>query len=410
MQTPEPLRVALIAHRFPVVSETFVIRLAADLAEAGHDLRVLATDCEAGPGEPAHDLVRAAGLEARTHRASLAGRMAPGRAWALTRDRRGAAPLALAALDRAAPRRALAVARLMAAQPPLDVAHAQFATLGLTAMRHRRYGTLRARALVVHLRGYDVTRHVGERGPRIYDALFRRAELFLANSEHFRGRAIALGCPPGKVIVVGSPIDTDRFAPPPGREPPEGRPLRLVAVGRLVEKKGLAHAIEAVARLRGEGRDVTLDILGDGPLRADLERRAGEGVRLRGAASAREVLAALHAADAALAPSVTAADGDQDGPVNTLKEAMATGLPVIGTRHGGIPELVEDGVSGLLVPERDARALAHAIARLMDAPGGWPRLGAAGRQKVVDRYDRRSILRATLAAYARALGEDGGRP
>ena len=137
---------------------------------------------------------------------------------------------------------------------------------------------------------------------------------------------------------------------------------------------------------------------------------AALGVRLLGAASSEEVLAALHRADAALAPSVTAADGDQDGPVNTLKEAMATGLPVIGTRHGGIPELVEQGVSGLLVPERDAEALARAIAHLMDAPGDWRRLGAAGRQKVVDRYDRKSILRATLGAYARALGQDGDPP
>ena len=174
-------------------------------------------------------------------------------------------------------------------------------------------------------------------------------------------------------------------------------------MGRLVEKKGFADAIDAVARLRGEGRDVRLDILGDGPLRADLERRAGEGVRLLGAASSDAVLAALHAADIALAPSVTAADGDQDGPVNTLKEAMATGLPVVATRHGGIPELVEDGVSGLLVPERDPEALARAIARLMDAPGDWPRLGAAGRRKVVALHDHRSILRATLSAYARAL-------
>ncbi len=386
---PDPLRVALLTHRFPVVSETFVIRLAADLAGAGCDLRVLAADCDAGPDEPAHELVREAGLEARTARASVEGRLGLGRALALAGGRRSAAPLLLAAADRAAPRRALAVARLMAAQPPLDVVHAQFATLGLTAMRHRRYGTLRTRALVVHLRGYDITRHVEEHGRSVYDGLFRRADLFLANSAHMRERALALGCPPGKALVIGSPIDTDRFRPPATREPPEGRPARLVAVGRLVEKKGFADAIDAVARLRAEGREVSLDILGDGPLRAELERRAGEGVRLLGAASSATVLAALHRADIALAPSVTAADGDQDGPVNTLKEAMATGLPVVATRHGGIPELVEHAVSGLLVPERDPQALARAIAQLIDAPGDWPRLGAAGRRRVVQSYDRR---------------------
>ena len=408
---PRPLRVALLTHRFPVVSETFVIRLAADLAGAGHDMRVLATDRDAVADGPVHPLVEEAGLEERTERARAKGRLGLVRALRLC-----AAPTAvkLAAADRIAPRRT-AVTRLMADQAPFDVVHAQFGTLGLTADRHRGYGTLRTGALVVHLRGYDLTCHVEEHGRHVYDRLFRRAELFLANSAHFRDRAIALGCPPGKVVVLGSPIDTDRFAPPARRDPPEGRPTRLVAVGRLVEKKGFACAIEAVARLRAEGRDVVLEILGEGPARADLEARIdrtrlGDVVRLRGAAAQGEVIAALHAADIALAPSVTAADGDQDGPVNTLKEAMATGLPVVGTLHGGIPELVEDGESGLLVPERDPAALSAAVARLMADAASWDRLGAAGRRKVVEVYDRGSILKATLRAYARALGEDGDTP
>ena len=401
----DPLRVALLVHRFPVVSETFVIRLAADLAGAGHDLRILAADPDARPDPTVHDLVAAAGLEARTHRAWAGGRVGLRRLAALTAPRTAAI---LAAAQGVAPHR-LAVTRMMAAQPPLDVVHAQFATLGPLALRHRRYGTLRTRALVVHMRGYDVTRHVRDHGAGVYASLFREADLFIANSGHFRRVAVGLGCPEEKVVVIGSPIDTGRFAPPPSREPFQGRALRLVAVGRLVEKKGFADAIEAVARLRAEGRDVTLEIVGDGPLADALRRGAGPGIGFHGAADAGAVLAALHRADIAVAPSVTAADGDQDGPVNTLKEAMATGLPVIGTRHGGIPELVDDGC-GLLVPERDPEALARAVAQLMDAPGEWARLGAAGRRKVVALHDRTGILRATVRAYRRALSQPGDAP
>lgn len=228
----------------------------------------------------------------------------------------------------------------------------------------------------MHLRGRDVTRHVRERGRGVHATLFREAELFPANPEHVRQAAIALGRAPGKVLVMGSPIDTGHFAPPARREPFEARALRLLAVGRLVEKEGFADAVDAVdavARLAAQGREVTLDVLGDGPLGAALRRRAGAGVPFHGAADARAVRAALHRADVALAPSVTAADGDQDGPVNMLEEAMGTGLPVIGTRHGVIPELIDEN-NGLLVPERDSKALAGAIARLVGAPR---RLGAA---------------------------------
>lgn len=223
---------------------------------------------------------------------------------------------------------------------------------------------------------------------------------------------MALGCPAGKLVVIGSPIDTDRFAPPPSRAEPGSRPLALVAVGRLVEKKGFADAVDAVAQLVRDGLDVRLDVLGEGPLRPALQAQIeAAGLRgrvvLHGAATQDAVIAALHRADVALAPSVRAGSGDEDAPVNTLKEAMATELPVVATRHGGIPELVEHEVNGLLVPERDPAALAAAIARLAASPGEWRRLGAAGRNKTVDNYDRRSILRRTLNAYRAALGEDG---
>jgi colanic acid/amylovoran biosynthesis glycosyltransferase len=232
----------------------------------------------------------------------------------------------------------------------------------------------------------------------------------IANCEHFRQRAIALGADPADVIVIGSPIDTAFFAPPARpRRPLDGRPLRLVAVGRLVDKKGFEDAIAAMARLGG--LDARLDILGEGPLRGRLEAMIAEAglgsrVTLHGAATSDTVLAALHAADIALAPSVAAESGDADAPVNTLKEAMATGLPVIATAHGGIPELVRDEENGRLVPERAPDAIAAAIRVLADTPERWPALGAAGRTRVVATYGLDRVTAQTLDAYRKALSKE----
>ncbi len=88
---------------------------------------------------------------------------------------------------------------MMAMEEPLDVVHCQFATLGLVAMPHLSYGTLRARALVVHLRGSDISRYVEEQGRDVYAELFARADLFIANCKYFRDRAMELGCSPEKI-------------------------------------------------------------------------------------------------------------------------------------------------------------------------------------------------------------------
>ncbi len=395
-----PLRVGLVVSGFPIQSEVFVYQLALTLREGGAEVDLLPIygrhkggDGDLGSLSRVRELVR----------------MPP------PMDRPGAVLRALrrprelrVTLDE--PRQWAGVvqhARLFETRPDYDVIHAQFATLGRDLLRQIDLGTLRTRALVVHLRGHDISREVREKGRHIYDGLFRRADLFLANCEHFRQVALDLGCPPERCAVVGSPCDTDYFVPPETpRAAPEGRPLRLVAVGRMVAKKGFADAVDAVAELTRRGRDVTLDMLGDGPERADLEARAeglGGRVRFHGPATRDRVREALYAADIGLAPSVTAPNGDQDAPVNTLKEQMATGLPVVATRHGGIPELVVDGENGRLVPEHAPGEIADAVEDLASCPGDWPTLGAAGRRKVIEDFSTETILARTRAAYARAL-------
>jgi colanic acid/amylovoran biosynthesis glycosyltransferase len=181
----------------------------------------------------------------------------------------------------------------------------------------------------------------------------------------------------------------------------------LIVVARLVEKKGIRYAIAAVARVLASGRDVQCDIVGDGPLYAELECYIREcalesHVRLLGWKSHAEVVKLLETAHVLLAPSVTAEDTDEEGIPNSMKEAMALGLPVIATRHGGIPELLEDGASGYLVPERDVDALADRIAAVADDPDVWFDMGTAGRRRVESEYDIDTLTHELVRMYREA--------
>jgi len=163
-------------------------------------------------------------------------------------------------------------------------------------------------------------------------------------------------------------------------------------VGRLVEKKGIGYVLDAVRRLIDSGIAVEYELAGEGPLRERLEAEGhrlgiGQRVRFLGWQSQQQVREALDRADLLVAASVTADNADEEGIPNVLKEAMAIGVPVLSTRHGGIPELVEDGVSGILVPERDAEALARELAGLAARPERRAELAGAGRVRVERDYD-----------------------
>jgi colanic acid/amylovoran biosynthesis glycosyltransferase len=126
----------------------------------------------------------------------------------------------------------------------------------------------------------------------------------------------------------------------------------------------------------------------------------GDRVRILGWATPDQVRDGLERAHVLVAASVTARDGDEEGIPNVLKEAMACGLPVIATRHGGIPELVEHGVTGFLVAERDAAGLAERLGHLAAHPESWAALGAAGRARIEREYDIERLNDRLVAMFA----------
>ena len=223
------------------------------------------------------------------------------------------------------------------------------------------------------------------------------AEFVIACSQYNREFMID-ACGPeiaDKIHVIHCGIDTDQFHPSAVATPfaqRKGRP-RIVCCGRLRELKGQRYLLAALARLRQNGYHYDCDLIGDGPDRDSLFRQAQnaglDSVRFLGALTHSRVRDALQRADMFVLPSVQDACGRREGIPVALMEAMACGIPVIGSRISGIPELVVHEKTGLLVGPRDAAGLADAILRLHSDNALRGRLALEGRQKVVREFSRR---------------------
>ncbi|MEL6798972.1 MAG: glycosyltransferase [Pseudomonadota bacterium] len=246
-----------------------------------------------------------------------------------------------------------------------DVVVAHFGYQGARIARAQSGWAARPPLITIY-HGRDVSVEYKRNGMAKYRQLFAEGDLHLPVNRCFGELLVKAGAPADRVetLHLGVPVERYRFAPKP-----IGTPLRLVSVCRLVEKKGLDVAIEALAMLRARRPEVEwrYEIGGDGPMGAALraqvaERGLGDRVRFLGALSHEATLERIAAADVLLAPSVTAKDGDQEGIPVTLMEAMALGTVVCATRHSGIPELLEDGASGVLSKEGDAIGLFKNIA------------------------------------------------
>jgi glycosyltransferase involved in cell wall biosynthesis len=236
---------------------------------------------------------------------------------------------------------------------------------------------------------------------------YRRADAIIAVSQCVKDVLARDGVDAGRVLVVRDGIDVERIERAPARTDEVRRSLGLRAGERLVVNvaamaghKGQRYLVAAVPAIRAARPEARVAIFGEGALREDLEAQAralglGEGLIFAGFRPPDEIPAVLKAADVFAFPSV------EEGLGSSLFDAMAAGAPIIASRAGGIPEIVRDGETGLLVPPRDPDALARAVVRVLGDPALARRLASAARAFVRERGTKERMVAETIAVYDR---------
>ncbi|MCB8943682.1 MAG: glycosyltransferase [Ardenticatenaceae bacterium] len=284
--------------------------------------------------------------------------------------------------------------------------HAHFGTEGVYALPTHHLFDL---PLLTTFYGKDMSQQAQEpRWQAGYKRLFAQGTLFLVEGNHMKKSLIALGCPPEKIRISHIGVDTQKFNFKPRVYPADDQ-VNILMCGRLTEKKGVAYAIEAVSRLTPQYPHIRLRIIGDGPLRTDLEnlihsRQIQAQVQILGYLSHAAYAQEMANAHLFLAPSVLAADGDSEGGAPTvILEAQAAGVPVVASTHADIPEVVGIKEPGYLVPERDSEALAARLHEMLQNPQKWPEWGQISRHHVEAEYDIRQVARMLESIYDEAI-------
>ncbi len=235
------------------------------------------------------------------------------------------------------------------------------------------------------------------------------ARLVLVRSRSLARAVTALGCSEDKIRLqrTGIPLREISYRP---RTWPNDAAWKLLQAGRLIEKKGLQTSLRAFAAFQQKYPAATFTIAGEGPTQQalqDLARELGvaERVRFAGFLSQAQLREEFFQSHIFLHPSELGSDGNQEGVPNSMLEAMASGLPVFATQHGGIPEAIENGVSGVLVGERDHEALAKVLLEWTGRPEALSRLAEGGARAVAADYEQGAQVRALEDSYFEALGK-----
>lgn len=205
---------------------------------------------------------------------------------------------------------------------------------------------------------------------------------------------LLIGCSEQKFVIIRCGIDLNKFE---YIERTDKDSIKILFVGRLVEKKGASYAIEAFNKALKDNQNIELRMIGDGPLKDELNELIHKlnlkgKVVLLGAQPQSMVLKEMADADIFFLPSLTAENGDREGSPVSILEAEATGLPVVSTIHTGIPEIVIDGKAGFLAPEKDTLAMAERLKQLITDPELRAKMGKAGRAHVETNYDRKNEI------------------
>src|SRR5438270_114559 len=265
---------------------------------------------------------------------------------------------------------------------------------------------------VVSFHGADVAQK-----PEIKDypgklrRLFNAVPLVFARSQSLADRLTQLGCPPEKLRINRTGIPLKEFPLVHRESAPNGK-WKVVQACRLIPKKGVATSLRAFAIFKRDYPNAELTIAGKGPLQPELEMLAGglgiaRDVNFVGFIWQRKLYELYSNAHLFLHPSEISPNQDQEGVPNSVLEAMATGLPIVATRHGGIPEAVEHGRTGFLVPEEDHVGLANAMQLITSSPSLFKQMGEHAHAAIVERFGQDAQIDQLESFYEEAIRMNG---
>lgn len=410
------MRIAFIIGRFPVPSETFVMSHIKGLIDLGHDVHIFTTKldkklltpqevdryqllkrtfCCPKPDNLGERLLKGIGL-------SLSCAVSSPRIMSqllnVVRYKRWAVSLNLLYS---------AIPVLQRPSNEYDIIHCHFGWNGIVGAMLREIGVIQG-CLVTTFHGADMTSAIKRFGVHYYEHLFQNGDLFLPVSEIGRSRLIDLGCAEEKILVHRMGVDCSKFHFAPRYLKETDQEVRLISVSRLVKKKGIEFGIKAVAKLVACFPNIRYQIVGDGPLREELQKliedlNVGRWIDLAGWKDRNEIIETLNSSHIALLPSITTDKGEQEGIPVSLMEFMAVGLPVISTFHSGIPELIKDKISGFLVPEGDVEALTCKLRWLIEHPELWQDVGYQARKTIEEQYNNVLLNKKVVAIYEQLI-------
>jgi glycosyltransferase involved in cell wall biosynthesis len=409
--------VAYLTKRFPRLSETFILDEILGLEEAGVPLRLYAGG---DPGEAVTqpDVALVASTVTYLHEAGAAAAL-----------RRALGTLhAHGRLLIGDPARYLRALAHLLASPNRRTVIGHFATAGRLVALLRRDGARHVHAAFAHspasiahyahlLSGLPFSfaghaKDIYTSDPRSLAARAAAAEFVMVCSASAAAELERRTGDDARIVLAYHGVDSRRFTPS-GDRAEQDEPVRILAVGRLVEKKGYPILIDALAAVAASGRRLSCEIVGTGSaeaaLREQIARRSvGDLITLAGALTHQQIAAHYRRCDVFVQASVVLGNGDRDGVPNSLLEAMASGLAVVASDVAGIPEVIEHGVTGLLVAPADVDALAEALTAVIDDAELRRHLGAGAREHVVARLDRRVCCRELAAMFGVHEGLGGG--
>jgi colanic acid/amylovoran biosynthesis glycosyltransferase len=411
------MKIAFIVNQFPALSETFILKQVTGLLDRGHEVDIYAY----GPrNEPVvHADVGRYNLLKRTYYMTLHASMSENKIYRLIKGIGRIAtelhknPMAvLNSMNLVKFGKDAASLRILYQIIPFldkgsyDIVHCHFGPIGNLGIILKAVGAVQGQ-IVTTFRGRDISFYVEKNGEQIYDSLFEKGNLFLCVSEQIKKMLIKLGCDERKIVVHRSGVQLTRLNPRL-RKPKSDNKVRLLTIARLVEKKGIEYGIQAVAKVLKNHPEIEYRIAGDGHLKSNIlrlieELKVSDNVKLLGWQHQEQIIEILQVTDILLAPSLTSQSGDREGIPGAIVEALAWGLPVLSTRHSGIPEVIEDGESGLLVPEGDTDALAEKLDYLIEHSELWPEMGRKGRKYVEEHYDIDKLNDRLVEIYQRLL-------